>query len=170
MSETGKTTSAATQGLDKLVNQILPKNAEGPISGATGPSGKDVLLFSQVLEQNQKMSTELVQSMGLGQENMPTIKSVEATEVQLDPSQIQPDQQIQSNGKVGDILAEVNRGQLQMEGIMEIAMSGRRFSPSELLAMQAGVYQIAQEMELTSKVFEQVNTAHKTLWNTNFQG
>lgn len=150
----------------------------GQVAGATqltgtGQSqGKDVLLFARVLEENNKMAQELMKTMGPAQEGLPQMQSVSGDSIKLSTEDLSKDaeNQIQSKNKVGEILGEVNRGQLQMEGIMEIAMSGRHFSPSELLAMQAGVYQIAQEMELTSKVFEQVNNAHKTLWNTNFQG
>jgi len=143
--------------------------------GQNGPQGgKETILFAKVLQENQMMSQELIKSFGLGMEGAKGIQSVSASNVNFDPSKASsvanPELQIQSMDKVGNLLAEVNRGQLQMEGIMEIALSGRKFNPSELLAMQAGVYQIAQEMELTSKVFEQVNSAHKTLWNANFQG
>ncbi|MDO8461916.1 MAG: hypothetical protein Q7S98_03535 [Deltaproteobacteria bacterium] len=165
-----KTTSVATQGLSEVLDKTMPKGDLPKSSETAGsPSGKDVLLFSQVLEANQKISPELIQSLGIGQETIPTIKSAAATDVQVDPKGF-TDHKIETKDKIADILSDVNRGQLQMDGIMEVALSGRHFSPPELLAMQAGVYQIAQEMELASKVFEQVNNAHRTIWNTNFQG
>ncbi len=57
-------------------------------------------------------------------------------------------------------------GQDKMTKIMNIALSGRQFSPSELLAMQAGVYRFSQELDLTSKVVEKATGGIKQTLNT----
>ncbi len=57
-------------------------------------------------------------------------------------------------------------GQDRMTGIMNMALSGRQFSPPELIAMQAGVYRFSQELELTSKVVEKATSGIKQTMNT----
>jgi hypothetical protein len=49
---------------------------------------------------------------------------------------------------------------------MKMALSGRQFTPPELLAMQAGVYRFSQELELTSKVIEKATSGIKQTMNT----
>lgn len=65
-----------------------------------------------------------------------------------------------------DMLGEMIGGQDKMNGIMKMALSGRQFSPPELLAMQAGVYRFSQELELTSKVIEKATSGIKQTMNT----
>ncbi|MEZ4271865.1 MAG: ATP-dependent helicase HrpB [Myxococcota bacterium] len=57
-------------------------------------------------------------------------------------------------------------GQDRMAGIMKMALSGKQFSPSELIAMQAGVYRFSQELELTTKVVEKATSGIKQTMNT----
>jgi hypothetical protein len=49
---------------------------------------------------------------------------------------------------------------------MNMALSGKQFSPTELLAMQAGVYRFSQELDLTSKVVQQFASGVKQTLNT----
>lgn len=67
---------------------------------------------------------------------------------------------------VQKLLSSVEQGQVQMEKILKEAMSGRKFSPQELLALQAGVYRYAQELELTSKVVEKATSGVKDTLKT----
>ena len=69
-------------------------------------------------------------------------------------------------GKWADMLNDIIGGQDKMNGIMKMALSGRQFSPPELLAMQAGVYRFSQELELTSKVIEKATSGIKQTMNT----
>ncbi len=68
--------------------------------------------------------------------------------------------------KWADMLNDMIGGQDKMNGIMKMALSGRQFSPPELLAMQAGVYRFSQELELTSKVIEKATSGIKQTMNT----
>ena len=47
----------------------------------------------------------------------------------------------------------------RVHGMLADAMAGKRFSPAELLALQAGVYRLNTELELAAKVVEQTNGA-----------
>lgn len=72
--------------------------------------------------------------------------------------------------KVMDMLAEVNKGHLQMDGIMnQILYSGKKFSMPEMLVIQSHVFQFAQMTELTVKVAEHSVTSVKSVLNTQVQ-
>lgn len=64
------------------------------------------------------------------------------------------------------MLAGLLSGQDKMTKIMNMALSGRQFSPGELLAMQAGVYRFGQELDLTTKVVEKFTGGIKQTLNT----
>lgn len=64
------------------------------------------------------------------------------------------------------IMTDVMSGQNKLEEIVSLAISGRNFSTSELLALQAGVYRFTQELELTSKVIEKGTSSIKQTLNT----
>ena len=68
--------------------------------------------------------------------------------------------------KLANLLNDLINGQDKMTNIMNMALSGRQFSPPELLAMQAGVYRFSQELELTSKVVEKATSGIKQTMNT----
>ncbi len=68
--------------------------------------------------------------------------------------------------KLTSMLQNLLTGQDKMTKIMDVALSGRQFSPSELLAMQAGVYRFTQELDLTSKVVEKATGGIKQTLNT----
>lgn len=72
--------------------------------------------------------------------------------------------------KVVDMLSEVNKGQMQMETMVnEILYSGKKFSNQELLAIQAHVFHFAQVTELVVKTADQGVSSIKSLLNTNIQ-
>ncbi len=64
------------------------------------------------------------------------------------------------------IVNDIMQGQNKYGKVLDLAMSGREFSHSELLALQAGVYRFSQELELTSKVIEKGTSAIKQTLNT----
>jgi hypothetical protein len=68
--------------------------------------------------------------------------------------------------KLQGMIDNLVNGQDKMTKIMQMALSGRQFGPSELLAMQAGVYRYSQELDLTSKVVQQATSGIKQTLNT----
>jgi len=64
------------------------------------------------------------------------------------------------------VLSSVMSGQDKMSKIIKLATSGRAFNPTELLAIQAGVYKFSQELELTSKVVEKATDGVKQTLQT----
>jgi len=64
------------------------------------------------------------------------------------------------------VLSSVMSGQGKLDKIIKLATSGKQFNPTELLAIQAGVYKFSQELELTSKVVEKATDGIKQTLQT----
>lgn len=76
----------------------------------------------------------------------------------------------EASDKVLDMLGEVNKGQIQMDSLVNhVLYSGKRFSNQELLVIQAHVFHYAQMTELTVKVAEQGVSSVKSVLNTQVQ-
>ncbi len=90
-----------------------------------------------------------------------TISTQKTTEVKQDlPVEKTRDTQLTK------VLNSVVSGQDKMSKIIKLATSGRAFNPTELLAIQAGVYKFSQELELTSKVVEKATDGVKQTLQT----
>ena len=90
-----------------------------------------------------------------------TISTQKTTEVKQDlPVEKTRDTQLTK------VLNSVVSGQGKMDKIIKLATSGRAFNPTELLAIQAGVYKFSQELELTSKVVEKATDGVKQTLQT----
>jgi hypothetical protein len=71
-------------------------------------------------------------------------------------------------GDVGrQLLARVARGERSVEAMVHQGLSGRAFTPADLLAMQAQVYRYAQELELVSKLVDRATSTVKTVLQQN---
>ena len=68
--------------------------------------------------------------------------------------------------EMSKIIEGLANGQDQMTEIMKVALSGRKLSSTELLAMQAGIFRFTQELEITSKVVEKATSGIKQTMNT----
>jgi len=90
-----------------------------------------------------------------------TISTQKTTEIKQDlPVEKTRDTQLTK------VLNSVMSGQGKMDKIIKLATSGRSFTPTELLAVQAGVYKFSQELELTSKVVEKATDGVKQTLQT----
>jgi hypothetical protein len=63
-------------------------------------------------------------------------------------------------------LDQVGEAQKRLDHILELAESGRSFSPTELLALQAQVYRASQELDLAGKVLEKATGGVKQVLQT----
>lgn len=64
------------------------------------------------------------------------------------------------------VLDRVSEAQKRLDHIMALAESGRSFSPTELLALQAHVYRASQELDLAGKVVEKATGGIKQILQT----
>ncbi|MDQ3263333.1 MAG: ATP-dependent helicase HrpB [Myxococcota bacterium] len=61
---------------------------------------------------------------------------------------------------------QVLAAQQRLDRVLEQAQSGRTFTPTELLSLQAHVYSASQELDLAGKVVEKATSGLKTLLQT----
>jgi len=71
-----------------------------------------------------------------------------------------------SNNVVVKMMGDLEKGQGVMDKLIHMGLSGRQFSNSELIALQAGMYKYTQELELTGKVVEKATSGLKDTLKT----
>jgi len=130
--------------------------------------------FKDVLSQKMDNGTEFAQAMGLMDNDItPTnqMQSIQGEGVSFTPEmQVTDVSNPEAGEKVLDMLGEVNKGQMQMNSLVNhILYSGKRFSNQELMVIQAHVFHFAQMTELTVKVAEQGVSSVKSVLNTQVQ-
>lgn len=124
--------------------------------------------FDQALETTKSQAstrTHGVNEIQKAEKAAQTEKARSATQV-TDPNKVQGKQKVETSLGVQKMFRDIEHGQNQMEAVLREAMSGRKFNPQELLALQAGVYRYAQELELASKVVEKATTGVKDTLKT----
>lgn len=163
-----------------MVQAIYGKLASTAIEKAAISSAKDVAQPLQQESSFKQMLTsldtgqEMVDLLGIGKDtNLGSGKMevIPADAIKLNPSEMNVGLEApQGTEKIVSMLSEVNKGQMQMDNLVnEILYSGKRFSNQELLAIQAHVFHFAQMTELTVKVAEQGVSSVKTVLNTQVQ-
>ena len=60
---------------------------------------------------------------------------------------------------------EVNSGERMVRGAIAAGRSGQDLGPSELLALQAGVYRYGEAVDLASKLIDRASSGLKTVIN-----
>ncbi len=63
-------------------------------------------------------------------------------------------------------LDQVSAAQTRMEKVLELAQSGKTFTPAELLALQTQMYRASQELDLAGKVVEKATGGVKQVLQT----
>jgi hypothetical protein len=123
--------------------------------------------FDQVMQTHGTQSAQQVQATQQVQAPAEASKVLQQAKINANmPSTRVGAAEKSEQSKLGDMLQKLIGGQDKMTQIMNMASSGRQFSPAELLAMQAGVYRFSQELELTSKVVEKATSGIKQTMNT----
>lgn len=154
------TATAIEQAAKKTVKETAPIEGESP--------------FKQLLGQMDTGGQDMANMLGINRDTSlggSATKAISAEGISLDSSNVNVGlEQPKGIDKIVDMLSEVNKGQMQMDNLVnEILYSGKRFSNQELLAIQAHVFHFAQMTELTVKVAEQGVSSVKTVLNTQIQ-
>ena len=123
-------------------------------------------LLTEKIDQQGEMTKQVLESFGMSGDQQAKIQSISAEGLEIQTENVASGQEIRSNGKALDLLTDVNRSALQMEEIIQMTTSARRFSPQELLALQAGLHQIVLEVELAGKTVEQGSNSLKQTLQT----
>ncbi|MBK7858236.1 MAG: ATP-dependent helicase HrpB [Archangiaceae bacterium] len=61
---------------------------------------------------------------------------------------------------------QVSSAQTRMDKVLELAQSGKTFTPAELLALQTQMYRASQELDLAGKVVEKATGGVKQVLQT----
>lgn len=155
------------QALSKALDQSNTTSQQSATS-AQNSSFKDMMAAAE------NSTDEMVRMLGIGDTDVTPVKQVIAlsgNDVAYTPGSSgigveQPD----GSQKVLHMLADVNRGQLQMDSLVNhVLYSGKRFNNQELLVIQAHVFHFAQMTELTVKVAEHGISSVRSVLNTQVQ-
>jgi hypothetical protein len=91
--------------------------------------------------------------------------SQQVTTRAAEPVDAKPETSKASN-MVSGVVNSLEKGQLNLEKLINSGMSGKNFSNSELLSLQASMYKYTQELDLTSKVVEKATSGLKDVVKT----
>jgi hypothetical protein len=121
---------------------------------------------------NELDMNELSSSLGVPTEDLSSgmgqFQAISAENVTMDPTKLQVGTTNASGAdKVVDMLSEVNKGQMQMDNLLnDVLYSGKKFSNQELLVIQAQIHHFSEMTELTVKVAEQAVNNIRQIQNT----
>jgi hypothetical protein len=71
-----------------------------------------------------------------------------------------------SGNLVEQVVGGLERGQVQLDRLIEAGASGRQFSNAELLSLQASMYKYTLELDLTGKVVEKATNGLRDVLKT----
>lgn len=130
---------------------------------AKGPTAeKQVQAAQQVQKAQMTRGVEQVQATTQAQLNKKLLHDAARNKVRVthksDASKV-------SSG-IAKMLEDIEKGQGVMDKLIKSSASGREFSNSELIALQAGMYKYTQELELTGKVVEKATSGLKDTLKT----
>lgn len=155
-------------GLGQAVSELMKEmqQAQSELTklekpGGSGQGGED---FGQKLD---GMRTQEIQSTNEVQPAQRAANVLTQARIEANSPTMRVGEAASSErSQIASMLDSMVNGQDKMSRIMKVALSGREFSPSELIALQAGVYRFSQELDLTSKVIEKSTSGIKQTMNT----
>ena len=80
--------------------------------------------------------------------------------------QLKATAQAESQRPAARAIDQVSAAQTRMEKVLELAQSGKTFTPAELLALQTQMYRASQELDLAGKVVEKATGGVKQVLQT----
>ena len=162
--------------IEAVVSQLNSTALGKAVTNSEGASkvSEQASSFKELLGQKMENGTEFANALGMLDNDVTPINSMQAIEgsgVSFEPAEhVTEMAKPEASEKVLDMLGEVNKGQMQMDSLVNhILYSGKRFSNQELMVIQAHVFHFAQMTELTVKVAEQGVSSVKSVLNTQVQ-
>lgn len=154
--------------LGKIGAEVAEKAGGAGSAAPQGQSFQDVLSGAD----SELNMNELTSSLGVDASDLSSgmgqFQAISAENVTMDPTQLQVGTGNSSGAdKVVDMLSEVNKGQMQMDNLLnDVLYSGKKFSNQELLVIQAQIHHFSEMTELTVKVAEQAVNNIRQIQNT----
>jgi hypothetical protein len=72
----------------------------------------------------------------------------------------------QKGNMMTSMVESLEKGQVNLEKLIDAGASGKKFSNAEMLSLQASMYKYTQELDLTSKVVEKATSGLKDVVKT----
>jgi len=162
--------------LDAVVTQLNSSALGKAVTNSEGAAKavEQGASFNDILSEKMDGGMEFADAMGMMDNDItPTnqMQAMNGADVSYTPEiDVTEVGNPEASEKVLDMLGEVNKGQMQMDSLVNhILYSGKKFSNQELLVIQAHVFHFAQMTELTVKVAEQGVSSLKSVLNTQVQ-
>lgn len=152
------------EGPSNSFSQTMKAHQDGPQSASQGPKA---IAATQASTQ-AGIKTQLTQAVRPGEAVANVLRQARIEQMAgKAPVRGQTTTALKANTSRFELMVDqLVKGQDKMTGIMNTAMSGKQFSPTELLGMQAGIYRYSQELDLTGKVVQQLTSGIKQTLNT----
>ncbi len=148
------------QTATKVATEVAKQGGQNPLQ--TGESQ-----FMNVLQQHEiKMeasSNDIMSMLGQDASLHPADNAVSADGLQIQISDVQKLESVESSNKLGNMFENLNRDGLNMERIQEMVMSGEKMSNRELMAMQAMIHQSALEIQIGVQAMDAGKSSIQTL-------
>jgi len=138
---------------------ISPLSGAGPSTGISS-SPKPAESFGKVV-----MKARLEQAPQTIQPHAPQTEAKSVQQVKAGPCRVEGTAPKEAPSAT-QVLDQVNQAQHRMEQILQLAESGKSFSPAELLSLQTHVYRASQELDLAGKVVEKATGGVKQVLQT----
>ena len=139
--------------------------------GGGKSSGTSSNPFSSIMDQVQgKDTSEVVKAISGELDLRPTQDFTAMPSEQMPDMAVKSaDFETQSNtmNKIAGIMGEVNDGQVKLQRLVDLVTSGQKISPQEMIAIEAGVFSLTQELELVGKVTQEATQGVRQTLNTN---
>jgi len=159
MAAIGAVGAAGAQAIQAQASQqVAQKQATQPAA----QQAQKISKFQKVMQTQQTQQTNQVQNVQTQNQQVQKAKFQAAQERVQARNRIQETQK----GSMNKLISSVVKGQNKMDKIMEMATSGKKFSPQELLAMQTGMYRYTHELEMVTKIVEKTTEGIKKTMQT----
>lgn len=166
------------QAASELLKELQKSEDPGKMSGGGKADGASGAQFQQTLQETQNVqSTQQVQETQKVSSSNVLSHAHQHAGSNSDATLAKNTEGAPSSTTVGGaekaesshllhMIQKISQGESEMNKIMSEAMSGKQFSPADLIGMQAKVFHFTQELDLTSKVIEKATGGIKQTLST----
>lgn len=159
----------AQQKLPQAAQQQAQKTGPSKFDQAMKPQGADAAQKAgqvQATQQAQHVDkAKQIEQAGKIQKSSLNKVSDKLTAKGMDPV-AQKTEVNKSTSLLQGMVENMEKGQVSIDKLIQGGLSGKNFSNTEMLAMQAGMYKYTQELELTGKVVEKATSGLKDTLKT----
>jgi transcription termination factor NusB len=159
----------AQQKLPNQAAQQAQKSAPSKFDQAMKPQGADAAQKAGQVQASQQVQhvdkAKQIEQAGKIQKSSLNKVTDKMTAKGMDPV-AQKNEVNKTKSLLSGMVENMEKGQVSIDKLIQGGLSGKNFSNTEMLAMQAGMYKYTQELELTGKVVEKATSGLKDTLKT----